>query len=300
MPIPGDIIGGGAFIDSTYNGTRIELESPTKIILSPFIGSAITIARQPYDAASFAKLFANSSVMNSDGTNSGVPLADDTLYFVYACSNVSAYPFTLAASDSPPIAVGADWYLGTSGEGIYARFVGCVVLKSAAFVDSETQRLVWNQWNRIEKSVFVCPNFSGGGSIATYVVNEAAFASIAGDPASQVEYITGPTSGVLAGDVCSFDVHGMVNAATTQPLYFGLGIDGPADSIALSALGTGAIAKSCTSFEYNVTADSTWTKHAAYLLAMTNGVNATIVANEDSLGGSSSPAATYLAGLVWC
>ena len=301
MTLPGSAVGPAVAFDQAYNGTRIELDSATTIALVPYIGDWITVARLPYETSQFALLDASSNDMLADGTDSGVVLPSGTLLYVYACTAVPDFPMTLAASLVAPTKVAGDYYLGTTGDTIYARFVGCVRMVAGNFVDSLDSRLVWNQWNRIPKSMFVCPNYANDSADTTYNVSLSGFNPLNGGSSDTFLFITGPTSDGVSGDTCTITLVATNSADTTDLVRFAIAVNGSGDSEVGCSLPIGAVLGSTAVASKTFKSDPTWITEQAQMLCDTNSATLSLYADFVASGVlANDVAATYMSGLVWC
>lgn len=300
MAFPGSIISSAFVLDTQATQARIEFVSPTNVALTPYQGQWIVVNRQLWQATQFADLTSTSNEMASDGTSLGTPIPTDQLLYVYACSQVTDFTMTLAASGVAPTQVGTDFYLGTTGEAAYARFVGCVYMISGAFVDQLNARLVWNQWNRVQKAVYACPEFANDGVDTIWTCNVSGFAPANHGTDDTVQFITGPTAGILTGDTSLFSITVTTAAIAAGAARFGITLDGSGDVECACGIANGAPVGTTTNATKAFTSQALWALETAYFLADTSGVNLDLFADFAASGiAASDLGATFLSGTVW-
>lgn len=300
MAFPGSIISSAFVLDNQATQARIEWASPTNVALKPFQGQWIVVNRQLWQATQFADLTSTSNEMAGDGTSLGTPLPTDQLLYVYACSQLTDFNMTLAASGVAPTQVGTDFYLGTTGEAAYARFVGCVYMLSGAFVDQLDARLVWNQWNRVQKAVYTCPEYLNDGSDTLWTCDVSGFNPANHGTGDSVQFLTGPTAGILTGDTSLLSITVTTASAAPGAARFGITLNGSGDVECACGIANAAPIGTSATCTKAFSSQSLWAHEQAYFLADTGGLNLDLFADFAAGGiAGSDLAATFLSGTVW-
>jgi hypothetical protein len=237
--------------------------------------------------------------------NTGIPtgLQPATLARTYAyignSSSAIAAP-ALRLSSSAPVDYNGFKYLATSGGGENWRFVGWVGTlgsPTVQFRDDDTARLIANAYNRVRKSLYLCPGYNDNNTDTTYTINSAAWAGI-GTTASLTD-----TVAFVSNGEDSIAIDAVVSPHTSAGGWrIGIGVAGTIatarTTVKVAAQLRNGIANHSTGCSWgSIISDGFYfAALSAYTVSVTMTVHADLARN----GAVADTAATYLQGSVWC
>lgn len=197
---------------------RLKFISTTEVRLERYKGDVVEVNGSNVSlGASGISVAPGDNLITSTGADAGASMAASTLYYLYV-SNANASPFSsdLRASTTAPSLLNGVKYLGTSGNAANWRFVGYVRTNaSTQFVDSETQRLVINYYNRRPLSLRITETTD------SWTYSTATWRPWNNSTANRVEYISNDEDAV----VLHFATYVHYNAALVTNVAIGIGLD---------------------------------------------------------------------------
>lgn len=269
---------------------RIERVDDDTIELAEHDGAYIWINERRVSVASVADLTTGDNLLDADGSDSGDPIADATLYYIYASNDVPAFsPEKLMASATAPTSVNGVQMLGSTGDAAHWKYVGRFRLSGGNVVDSESLRLVENHYHREDKNVRARPAYNDNNATTTLAFAGTSWAAINGGTGDFVAWIHD-------GKAVSFRAYAFANLASAT-WRIAVGIDAATSpehgsGTAQSAGGT----QSNASAEYCGAPASGY--HTAHFCAVVSGGSANFQVDGGRQGASADVAITYMHGVV--
>lgn len=278
-------------------GGRIEWISATQIALIGVAGPGVSVNGSMIEASAVALLVPGDNLITASGADAGAAMAASTLYYVYLSNAAATFsPGRMRASLTAPTRVSGIYALGAAGNAANWLFLGWVRTTSATqFADSQSDRAVVNYYNRVWRSLFVCPSYNDDDADTTYVVTTAAWGAIVAGASVSTIY-NGEDSIRLAACFCKSagavgSQWGIGRSATTPDV----------SSAIASALTSTSIG---CSIEYGGSNDpligATPIAVTFSMLGFTSGVGVTLIADRARNGAVADPPSTWLEGRVAC
>jgi hypothetical protein len=280
-------------------GGRLELVSSSEIAFQTYATSVIEINGENVSIDALNICDTGNDLIDNAGADTG--LAPATLARTYAYvsnSSATSNPNSLRLSSSAPVSYGGFRYLNSSGNGTNWRFVGWVGTlgsPSVSFRDDATARLIVNAYNRIRKSLFLCPGYNDNNTDTTYTTTNATWTGI-GVTASITDTVAFVSDGENAVEFqASISPH--TSAANWRA---GIGINTTIATARTTILGScslrTALANQSSSCSYGAVYSSGF--YFASLSSYTTGAACVVHADFARNGSTADPFATYLQGSV--
>ena len=279
-----------AGVDPATANCRLDYTNTTTVTLTPTGGNKITI-NGVSETVSSQTMVSGTTLISASGTNLGTNMVADTLYYIYLAGASSSYdPDELHPSATAYTLVNGVPYLASSGNGANWRFVGYLKTTSALlFADSETQRNVKSQNNRVPKKLHLCPGKNDNSSATTVSVNSpGAYIPHPSVSSPHISFITDGYESVMIHITVGYQGNGYDIGA-------GIGIDSTTSSSA-TVFAAGAVTDALSTAISSTLNEG---YHFANLLITTSGAK-NIYSDFTRFGGSADPEATYIGGLVLC
>lgn len=184
-------------VAGVFNG-RIQRDSATQISLQRYGGGWIDIDGSPVaiPSAGFPCL-STAGLISNGGTPTATQPSSSTLYYVYVGSVEDGATQLRLCATAPTTYLGA-YYLGASEAGRRWRFVGWVRTNSSTqFVDTTTDRLVVNYYNRLWKTILLRPAYSDGNTVTTYTTTSTTWTAANAGTGATASYIANGEDGIL-------------------------------------------------------------------------------------------------------
>jgi hypothetical protein len=219
--------GGGGGSNSPAVGFSARLKTDlagvsSTLTLLPYQGNRVLINRKSVTIPPTGlTVLVTANLINGSGADAGAAGVASTLYYVYVSNDRASFsPSSIRLSSVAPTLVDGVKYLATSGNGLNWRFVGWVRLNATPqFESSDTNALIVNYYNRLQKSVFANPGYVNDNARTTYIAN-GNWAKANGG--------TGSAVGVISNgeDACQMTVIGIADTDNNALVSFGAGVDG--------------------------------------------------------------------------
>lgn len=230
------------------------------------------------------------NLLAADGSDAGAAMIASTLYYIYTSSSRPAFaPSGLRASLTAPTLVNGVYYLGAIGDAAEWRYVGCAVTDAGVLLqDSLTSRAVSSYYNRVFKSLFICPGYNDDNLNTGYNVSQANFGVLNGGTVSYVDNGEDPVAAwfhwnIIAGGAAICNV-GIGDNSITQPAA--------AVAVALAA------SRVCGCIPWLTTPTGPVLKTLSMLFHNDGVVNTSFQADVARSGAAADPPATYLVAHV--
>jgi hypothetical protein len=280
-------------------GGRLELVSSSELAFSVYSSSVIEINSENVDIASLNICDVSNDLIDNQGDDTGFGPATLARTYAYVSnSSASSNPNSLRLSASAPVNFGGFRYLASSGNGSNWRFVGWVGTlgsPSVQFRDDQTARLVVNAYNRLRKSLFLCPGYNDNNTETTYTTTNATWTGI-GVTASLTDTVAFVSDGENAVEFqAAISPH--TSAANWRA---GIGINTTIATARTTILGScglrTALANQSSSCSYGAVYSSGF--YFAALSSYTAAAACVVHADYARNGSTADPFATYLQGSV--
>lgn len=236
-----------------------------------------------------------------DNTGAGTGLFPANLARTYAyVSNSAATSLanSLRLSTSAPVDYKGFRYLNNSGNGANWRFVGWVGTlgsPSVAFRDDEAARLIVNAYNRIQKTLFLCPGYNDNNAGTTYSTNNATWTGI-GVTAALTDTVAFVSDGENA-----INLEANVNPHTSGGSWrMGIGVASTIATARTTVLASAGLRTGLAdqSSSCSIAIERASGFYFAALCSYTAGVAMTVHADQARLGSAADPYASWLTGTV--
>lgn len=277
---------------------RMERQSTTEIRLNRYVGDLIEVNGELVAlGAGGLVCLTTDNLISATGTDSGGAMAASTLYYVYASNSSASFaPSDLRASATAPTrgtTAGTSrlgiYYLADSGNGANWRFVGWVRTDgSTNFVDTTTDRLIVNYYNRLDLSILLQPGYVDDNATTSYTLASGTYVALNGGTGATASYIANGEDAVTAY------MAGSADPAAGQSINYGIG-DNATTTAYGATLGNVTVRTHAAIPFISIPAVGYRTLS---LIGSVSGGTTTIYADTDRDGGTTDPRATYLQGTV--
>lgn len=246
-----------------------------------------------------ASLTTSENLITSTGADAGAAMGTSTTYYVYVSSPAASYaPSEVKASTTGPSLGSTSLYLGTSGNALQWRFAGMVRTNaSTQFVDSATQRFVWNQYNRRPLRLHTCPGKNDNNAATSWTTTSTTWTSANTGTGSKIEWISNlPLGSTYSKTAAHFvaQAHSANSGANVN--YIGIGFSStttatvealvnPANTVG-ATITCSCVREPTAGYEY------------AELLVRVSAGTGTYYADDARGGGSADPDLTFLSGWI--
>jgi hypothetical protein len=280
-------------------GGRLELVSSSEIGFQTYASSVIEINGENVNIGALNICDVGNDLIDNDGADSGLSPANLARTYAYVSnSSATTNPNSLRLSSSAPVDYGGFRYLNSTGNGANWRFVGWVGTlgtPSVQFRDDPEARLIANAYNRLRKSLFLCPGYNDNNADTTYTTTNATWNGI-GVTASLTDTVAFVSDGENAVEFqASVSPH--TSAANWR---VGIGINTTISTARTTILGCSsqrtALANQSSSCSYGAVFSSGF--YFAALSSYTAGAACVAHADLARNGSTADPFATYLQGSV--
>lgn len=277
-------------VTGTFGG-RLQRDSATQVSVQRYTGDWIEVDGVPMSIGSSGLVITTSDgLLVSTGSVSTTTPSSSTLYYVYVGSTDGLTPQIRLCATAPSMHRGS-YHLGTDALTSRWRFVGWVRTNgSTQFVDTTTDRLVVNYYNRERKSLYVVPGYVDDNAATTYTTTSTTWTAANGG--------TGATASYIANGEDAIHVTAFSSCANSGANGTGIGIgDNSATSAAVTSgdVGTTVRSQSCS---YS-TIPATGYRTLVLLVVVTAGTG-TFYADNARLGSTADPVLTGLYTMVPC
>lgn len=265
---------------------RLQLDSTVQISIQRYGGNWIEVDGDLIGIGDDGLVCLTSDgLLSSAGVVTSTGPSSSTLYYAYVTADG-----LLRLSATAPSRHRGVYCLGTVAPATRCRFVGWVRLNgSTNFVDSTTDRLVVNYYNRERKSLLLRPGYNDDNAATTYTTTSTTWTPANGGTGATASYIANGEDAIHAH---AFSMMSNSNAGVTTRL--GIGDNSAANaSVSTRMTGTTALACSCA---YS-TVPATGYRTIALLVSVSANTG-TYHADEARNGSAADPAVTALYATV--
>lgn len=179
----------GLVTTGTFQG-RLQRDSATQISVQRFSGNWIEVDGEAVSIGSTGLAISTTQGLISDGgTITATAPSSSTLYYVYVGSPVDGVAQLRLCATAPTSSLGV-YSLGTSAAQRRWRFVGWVRTNaSTQFVDTTTDRLVVNYYNRQPRTIVLNPAYSDGNTATTFTTTSTTWTAANAGTGATASYI---------------------------------------------------------------------------------------------------------------
>lgn len=278
-------------------GYRFKLgASATKLDLDPVGPNSIATGTTTQVAAGLTTTFdiAGIDAMNAAGNSTGarVNASLNTIFNVYWATN-GTFAGGLAFSTTAPTKAAL-------GNGLYSMptlgflFLGWIRTDgSGNLVDTVKDRHIVNYWNRRQRTLELCPNYTDDNTVTTYTRASATWTTLTATAAtSQVSFI--------GNDEALYDVSAVfaTQSSAVNPDKFGVGQSTTAPRVTCSASANAGNYRTGSCRDVGIPTFGALTT-LSMLTVQEGGSTCTFVADFGRAGAATDPVGTHLRGYVW-